>query len=265
MPEINWDDHDPTNYLAGGYWMHLDRLDLDWSPAPWAIDDADVGAFIYGPEFTGSPTIPLQGVASYRGRATGLYTFFYGPAWANLGLFKVRETGIFHGAVQLTADFSKNEVEGCIGCLVEGEDTSWRHLDLAGSILLPAGVKAELYALYHNYNAEFPEGFDLSSYDQETFGREIDIRGSQIQVYMGPTAINEDGSFHGDEIRQELVYFPEGGTTGGTWGGRLSDMNDADGNPRRAIGTMGWHWEHIQGGWGRFVGNFYGTTNPVKQ
>ena len=207
--EVNWDDDDPTNYLAGGYWMHLDRIDLDWSPAPWAFDDADAGAFIRGPEFAGNPTLPGRGTATYLGRATGLYTFFYGPTWANLQLARTKESGIYHGVAQLTADFSKNEIRGCIGCLVPGEDTSWRLLDFGGSIQLPVGAKAELYALYHNYNTPLPAGFDLASYSQEDFeSGEIDVRESQYRIHLAPAPINGDGSFRGDRHSSGTGLFP---------------------------------------------------------
>ena len=62
---VDWDNNDPSDYLAGGYWLHIETQ-------PAAIE---VGAFIDGPELdkNNPPTLPISGTASYRGSSGGLY------------------------------------------------------------------------------------------------------------------------------------------------------------------------------------------------
>ncbi len=101
----NWNNSDPTDYLAGGYWLHLDgRTD------PLEITGADVGAFVDGPELSGVPTIPSLGTARYSGRAGGLYA--YESA-------RFAEVGEFEADARLTANFASSTISGCLGC-VEG-------------------------------------------------------------------------------------------------------------------------------------------------
>ncbi len=259
--EANWDDKDPTNPISSGYWIHLDG---DYSADQ--VNDIDVGTFIHGPEFSGNPTFPPSGKVTYSGRVTGIYTFFYGPAWANLGLTEIEETGIFHGLAQLTVDYSTNQIEGCIGCLAETEDDSYRLLDFGGITLHPLGIKSELYALYHNINTEVPEGFQLTSYTNlDSFLDEVNVRESQYRIFLDQTSINSDGTLQDENVKLQLDYFLERAKTDGTWGATFSSINDAAGNPRRIIGTLGGSWDHPGGGLGSFIGNFYVSTNPVKQ
>jgi len=98
----NWNDTDPTDYLAGGYWMHLEG-----STDPLTVTGAEIGAFVDGDEIDGTPTLPNSGQASYTGQAGGLYA-----AYNAVGV----EVGEFHSDSSLDADFATNTVSGCIGC-----------------------------------------------------------------------------------------------------------------------------------------------------
>ena len=102
----NWNNADPTDYLAGGYWMHLEgRTDT------LEITGADIGAFVDGPELSGvAPTLPRLGTARYLGRAGGVYAYEAGRS---------TEVGEFDTDAQLTANFTSNTISGCLGC-VEG-------------------------------------------------------------------------------------------------------------------------------------------------
>ncbi len=98
----NWNDVDPTDYLAGGYWMHLKgRTD------PLTITGTEIGAFVDGPEISSPPTLPRLGTATYRGRAGGAYVYV-SPSFS--------EVGEFTADMRLTANFASNTLSGCMGC-----------------------------------------------------------------------------------------------------------------------------------------------------
>ena len=103
----NWNDTDPTDYLAAGYWMHLKgRVD------PLMITGAEIGAFVDGPEIRGAPPeLPLSGSAAYIGRAEGFYGFEYGGAQAGASVIGKSITD-----VRLDVSFYSNTISGCIGC-----------------------------------------------------------------------------------------------------------------------------------------------------
>ena len=99
---VNWNDADSSDYIAGGYWAHfVGQAD------PLQITGAEIGAFVDGPELSGTPTLPSLGTATYRGSAGG----FYGYQSAHGS-----EIGEFAANATLTADFAANTVSGCVGC-----------------------------------------------------------------------------------------------------------------------------------------------------
>ena len=99
----NWNNADSTDYLAGGYWMHLEgRTDT------LEITGADIGAFVDGPELSGAPTLPRLRTARYLGRAGGVYAYEAGRS---------TEVGEFDTDAQLTANFTSNTISGCLGCV----------------------------------------------------------------------------------------------------------------------------------------------------
>ena len=101
----NWNNSDPTDYLAGGYWMHLEgRTD------PLEITGAEIGAFVDGPEISRT-ALPRLGTATYRGTAGGLYAYALGDATG-------AEIGEFTADSMLMADFGAGPgtISGCIGC-----------------------------------------------------------------------------------------------------------------------------------------------------
>ena len=67
---VSWNDNDPTDYLAGGYWLHFSG---DVLGSNFTVDEA--GAFVDGPEIdmANRPIMPSQGSATYLGEAEGLY------------------------------------------------------------------------------------------------------------------------------------------------------------------------------------------------
>lgn len=240
---ISWDNSDPTDYLAGGYWMHLSG-DLSNE----SIASADLGAFIDGSEFSSAPTLPVLGTATYRGRASGLYTFYYGPGWQDHpGILELtghggpangtEETGVYTGIATLTANFETNTISGCIGCMLPGEDPLKVIMETAGDILDPNGKRDRLYAIYLNAP-----------------GR------SFARIRLGEAPIDSStGTFTSSDVTLEVDYYPAqtGSTSQGTWGGKFSNIPDGSGDPRLVGGTTGAEWSNPEGGRAVFVGNFF--------
>ncbi len=108
--QVHWRNSDPNDYLAGGYWLHWTG---DVLGNNFRADDA--GAFVDGPELsmTSRPNIAaLQGAATYRGAAGGLYGVEYGrdfPQFADT-------IGVWAANLRLTADFGARTIGGCVGC-----------------------------------------------------------------------------------------------------------------------------------------------------
>ena len=69
----NWNNADPSNYMAGGYWMHFKGR-----ANPLEVMGVEVGAFVDGPEISGVPTLPVSGRATYTGMAGGFYGYRHG-------------------------------------------------------------------------------------------------------------------------------------------------------------------------------------------
>lgn len=98
----NWNNTDPTDYLAGGYWMHVEGN-------PNQPSGVEIGAFVDGPEISGSTTLPRSGTASYQGEAAGFYAY----AGSNVS---PNQVGEFSTDISLSADFAANTISGCMGC-----------------------------------------------------------------------------------------------------------------------------------------------------
>ena len=99
---VEWSRTDPTDYLAGGYWVH------------GGIDAGiEIGAFIDGPAFDDvALTLPATGTATYTGLAGGGYVGLAGnDQVAPAGTF---EQGEYSGSVSLTADFGTSQISGRI-------------------------------------------------------------------------------------------------------------------------------------------------------
>ena len=119
---VSWLNSDPTDYLAGGYWLHISGDVL----GSGAIAD-DAGAFIDGPEISlaSRPTMPVQGSATYRGDAAGLYGATYGsdvPQYQG-----ETEIGEWAGDLRLMADFASRTIGGDVDSItVDGYASDYR-------------------------------------------------------------------------------------------------------------------------------------------
>ena len=120
---VSWDNADPTDYLAAGWWL-IYPPDVPY----WKFESATRGVFLDGPELDPAhpPDLPLAGTASYVGGMGGLYTYNYGRAWGALA--DSTEVTEFQGPVALIADFDRNRLAGCLGCLGPIETDPGRHL-----------------------------------------------------------------------------------------------------------------------------------------
>ena len=122
---VSWLNSDPSDYLAGGYWLHVVGDALGNNSV---VDEA--GAFMDGPEMSLSnrPTMPVRGSATYSGYAEGLYAATYGSDFPTVR--GETEIGLFYGGLQLTADFAARTIGGCVGCnepiVVDDVETDYR-------------------------------------------------------------------------------------------------------------------------------------------
>ncbi len=109
---VDWADDDVNDYLAGGYWLHVEG---DFTTG--AITSVGIGAFVDGPEIdlANPVAVPVQGTATYRGTGSGLYAGIYGTDVPNVAQGSA-EIGEFTGVATLTADFTGRSIQGCIGC-----------------------------------------------------------------------------------------------------------------------------------------------------
>ncbi|MCY4430212.1 MAG: hypothetical protein OXC11_07445 [Rhodospirillales bacterium] len=216
---VSWDNADPADYLAAGWWL-LYPPDVPI----WAFEAATRGVFLDGPELdpANPPDLPLMGTASYVGSMGGLYTYNYGRAWGELtGSAEITE---FNGPLSLTADFDQNRLTGCLGCQASIETAPGRHLAPA----VPWGAD-DPAALPADYDLHFAASFDAA------------------------------GAFEDTEI---TVTHPERTITNaaGTWRGQFSNVPDADGTPRRVVGSTDVHFSEDDGSLGRFTGIFDALT-----
>ena len=111
---VSWDNDEPTDYLAAGYWMRFDGFDRDRG---LPIAAADLVMFIDGSEIDPAlpPELPVSGTASYTGQAGGIYTYSYGGGWNGYDGPDAGEE--FYGPMTVEANFDDMTVAGCIGCV----------------------------------------------------------------------------------------------------------------------------------------------------
>ena len=107
----SWDDDNPADYLAVGWWLHYPL-----GAHIREFEAAERGVFIDGPELdlANPPNLPVSGEATYVGGIGGPYAYRYGGGWGELqGEQQYVE---FSARIGLTANFSDATVAGCIGC-----------------------------------------------------------------------------------------------------------------------------------------------------
>lgn len=100
-----------TDWLAGGYWLHLS------GDIAGTVSRAEAGAFVDGPQLRTNPTLPNTGTASYSGETVGLYAARYGTDFADVAEGS-HEIGRYAGDIALTADFGSDTISGEINNIV---------------------------------------------------------------------------------------------------------------------------------------------------
>lgn len=217
---VSWSNSDPTDYLAGGYWLHAAGDVLNGS-----VTGVGVGAFVDGPELeiSNPPDMPMQGTASYNGFAEGVYAGRYGSIVPGQILSEgSTESGIWNSTIGLSADFGAGTISGCIGCQTSIYVTGV-YLDAASG---EAGAFADVATPY--------------------------------RVHLGAASFDSNGTFRSQDVSLSVGGVPL--SASGAWGGRFSNIPDDDGDPRLVAGTAGGAFTSPTGAEGAFIGAYYGTS-----
>ena len=197
---VRWNDRDSSDYLAAGWWIR----------DTFGRNDMEAGAFFDGPELRGplpdSMTLPLRGQAVYCGEAAGLYQIrnrVHCTAFPCDIPSPDQLVGEFAADARLVANFTRGDIEGCVGC--------------------QQGIRFT------------PAVYDLGSGDIE--------RGSTVTkdylFWLHRAGFLESphtkGTFAGD-----LTVVPLGGHAAGYgfWQGRFSNLADSTGGPRLLGATL---------------------------
>lgn len=109
MVVVDWASDDPTDYLAGGYWLYVEGSVYKNRGDP--VTGVEGGAFVDGPEIDGRPEMPMTGTASYRGYATGAYGGEYAGDFPGLPEGTV-ELGEYEARIALEVDFADETISG---------------------------------------------------------------------------------------------------------------------------------------------------------
>ena len=218
---VNWNNVDPTDYLAAGYWIHFAN-----EAQPLQFTAAEAGIFIDGPELSTAPVLPDQGQMIFAGPAQGFYIGRYGmrPDIAEGST----EYGEFSSSIRLSADFGEGTIGGCMGC-----QGGFRISDLF-----------------------FVDGTTGES-------RDLGARTLPHQIHLN-ALLSADGSFR-DGRDGGMTTTVVGGNaelaeSTGAWGGKLSNIQDANGAPRLVAGTVSSWFKSTLGGEGAFLGTFIGLN-----
>jgi len=193
-----WNNSDHTDYLAGGFWLHLegDVRSLNF-------ERAEVGAFVDGPELDGTPTIPTAGSATYQGIAGGLYAYRYGSS-RNGVPERSFEFGDYSTVARLSADFDDMAVRGCIGCGGPASVSGW--------VVSQDGNTTVPFSATVNANAT------LAPTDIRSDGTFVGT-GINLQVENGQSTTSSNGSWGGKFSNVSVAGAPRlaAGTTGVNW------------------------------------------------
>ena len=210
---VSWDNDDPTDYLAAGYWLHFDGYRLR-NGIPLAAGDIEL--FIDGTEIDPAypPELPTLGTASYVGQAGGIYTYRYGSDWDGNGQPESGEE--FYGPMTVQANFDDMTVAGCLGC----DGDLWIE-------------RMHLYTVL-GWRAREPLAMP-TDYD----------------IHFAPTELGPKGSFEGRDVT--VTHPARTVTeSGGEWGGSFSNRLAPDGNPRFVGGIASAGFTEADGSRGTF-------------
>jgi hypothetical protein len=216
---VSWNNEDPTDYLAAGWWLHQGEDD----PYPERV------IFVDGPEIDpvmNPPDLPVTGTARYLGSGSGIFGYAFGSDWeALVGGYTY---DAYRGRMEVVADFEAGTLSGCLGCTGE--------------------LVADRTHLEYRFE-QIPE----------RYLPEVDAPLEDYEIHFTPVAYNDDGSFEsGFDSAAASVRHPDRDVTGsrGFWGGSLSAFDDENGNPRLIAGFKEAGFEEEDGSRGFFWGVF---------
>lgn len=195
-----------------------------WIHADLATSGVEFGAFIDSPEYDQAITVPSTGKATYTGRSAGFFMATYG-----VGTSYPEGTiagGEFQGVLTMSADFDTSMVSGQV------RDVEFTY----ESVLFPGDQQAQ-------------ENRVLTS--------------TGYMLDMPATPFNSAGQFSGNDITlsHPAITFVE---TGGSWAGRFSEVDDANGFPRAIAGVHRGFGRTAGGSTALFVGAHYGSTERYE-
>ncbi len=229
---VSWNNEDPTDYLAGGWWIefreqHPPNLDV------WDFDRNSYIQFVDGPEIDPSnpPEFPVEGQATYSGNGGGAFLYRYGTDWGDFEGTLVQEE--YAATVTVNVDFSQNTLQGCLGC--EGDVVTRRSY--------------------------------LTRLLEEVLGEavnDIEVAVADYELHFNVTPFNPDGTFLHTDV---AVVHPERTITsvGGQWAGNLSNRPDAAGHPRLVTGLNSVRFQEADGSRGHFLGIFLSLSEPFSR
>ena len=214
---VEWSNNDFGDYIAGGYWMHVET-------APLGLE---IGAFIDGPDYDSAVDVPVQGTATYNGRAAGMYLSVYGTDLASSQLPAGSvEFGDYIGDLRLVANFSTRSIGGRIDAI-----------ELLGGVgVAPSGD------VYETLGSPSISGYE---------------------VVLGSAPIRQGGQFTGNSVRLTHPNVSIASSTG-TWAGRFSTVDDSAGFPRAVAGTHMGFAVTSGGTQATFIGAQYGSTKRFQ-
>ena len=213
---VSWDNDDPADYLAAGYWLRFDGL----HPPRLPLFRADTRVFIDGPEIDPAfpPVLPVSGTASFVGNAGGVYAYRYGRGWSGYDEPVAAEE--FTGTMSIQANFDDRTISGCVGCI--------------GDIRIE---REHLYTV-------------LGRRVEEPLAPPTDY-----ELHYAPTPIRPDGTFENTAVMvthpaRRVTQ------SGGHWGGSLSNRPALDGSPRLVAGFANAEFTEVDGSQGEFSSIF---------
>ena len=165
---VEWSSTDYTDYMAGGYWVHLD----------FEAQGVEMGAGADGPDYEGTVSLPVTGTtATYTGYGGGAY---FGQVGSDSVLpTGTVEMGEYSGNLNLVANFGTNTISGGID-----------NIDLL-----------DVYQIAPNGNARSVGDFYSSGYELEFGTTSIEqngqFTGNDVSLTHPDLSISGNGSWAG--------------------------------------------------------------------
>ena len=206
------------HYLAGGFWLHVETQCPGSRRSRMSEWARSLTAL--------RSTRRIQRLYPFKGPlATDVRPQGWRPTPMALTPFQpgspsgAQKWGHFPVSTKLTADFGNMTISGCVGC--------------DGDILLSGAAQDGV------------TGRTVGFYSVP----------SDFEVRLGAAPISNDGSFTQNNVTATSQATPVRNSSG-SWGGRFSSIQDAEGDPRLVAGTFGGEFSTHGGSDAVFLGAF---------